>query len=416
MHVPRLPLVPRSLNAAGRWLARLGIRPGSLAPDALLRLARKRTGLSDFGDDHFREGLERLTDSLEREAGLSPLGRFIAQTDLVGHLANRLQLIDWHARYPEIGEIPIRQPIFIVGQGRTGTTILHELLALDPTNRVPLTWETDLPFPPPERAEYTTDPRIAQSQALIDRSESLIPDFKRMHRMGAEIPQECVRITAGDFRSAIFPAQWRVPSYTRWLIEEADMTSAYAYHRLTLQLLSWRCPGERWVLKSPGHLWCPEAVLAAYPDACLIQTHRDPIRILSSLSSLECVLRKMSSDEIEPGQIVAEWSDWLTTSYNRSVDFRKSGALPDSRVVDLQFREFITDPIPVVRRAYDHFGLEWFPETEERMREYLKANPSDRNGAHRHSLEGTGADLETERAKVERYQEYFDVPNEKPAA
>ena len=408
----RLPLIPRSLNTAGRALARVGIRPGNLTPRSLLEAARQQTGLADFGDDEFREALDRLTDSLESEAALSPLGRLIARKDLVSLMANRLRLVDWHHRFPEIGERPIRRPIFIVGQGRTGTTILHELLALDPANRVPQTWEVDLPFPPPERAHYADDPRIAQSQAQIDRSEDLIPDFKRMHRMGAQLPQECVRITAGDCKSAIFTAQWRVPSYTRWLLNEADHGSAYTLHKKTLQLLQWRCPGERWVLKSPGHLWCPETVLQAYPDACLIQTHRDPLRILSSLSSLESVLRKMSSDAIIPAEIASEWSEWLALSYDRSVDFREKANLPDSRVADLQFREFIADPISVIRQIYDRFGLELLPETETRMTEYLRANPSDRDGAHQHSLDQTDLNIEAERAKVKRYQEYFDVPPE----
>ena len=409
---PRLPLLPRSLNATGRILARIGIRPGNLGSRSLLEAARQQTGLADFGDDSFRQGLDRLVESLESEARLSAIGRFIARQDLVGHLSNRLQLVDWHRRYPEIGEVSIRRPIFIVGQGRTGTTILHELLALDPNNRVPLTWETDFPFPPPERAQYTSDPRIARSQSQIDRSESLIPDFKRMHRMGARIPQECVRITASDFKSAIFTATWRVPSYTRWLLDEADLGSAYALHRKTLQLLAWRCRGERWVLKSPGHLWCLDAVLDEYPDACFIQTHRDPLRILSSLASLEMVLRKMSSDANVPGEIAREWSDWLARSYDRSVDFRESGRIPDSRVVDLQFREFIADPISLVRKIYDRFDLELSPDTETRMRGYLRENPSDRDGAHKHRLEETGLDIEEERARVKRYQEYFDVPTE----
>jgi len=412
MHDPRLPLVPRSLNAAGRSLARIGIRPGNLSDRSLLEAARQKTGLADFGDDDFRQGLSRLVESLECEAELSALGRFIARQDLVGLLANRLQLVDWHRRHPDIGQVSIRRPIFIVGQGRTGTTILHELLALDPSNRVPLTWETDFPFPPPERAQYTSDPRIAQSQKQIDRSESLIPDFKRMHRMGAQVPQECVRITASDCKSAIFTATWRVPTYTRWLLDEADLTSTYALHRKTLQLLAWRCSGERWVLKSPGHLWCLDAVLAEYPDACLIQTHRDPLRILSSLSSLEMVLRKMSSDANVPVEIAREWSGWLARSYDRSVDFRASGRIPDSRVVDLQFREFISDPIPVIRKIYDRFDIELLPETETRMLSYLRENPSDRDGAHQHRLEATGLDIEEERAKVKRYQEYFDVPTE----
>jgi len=414
--VPRLPAIPRTLNALGRAAARLGIRPGSLDPDSLEAAAREQTGLSHFGEDPYRDGLDRLTNALEAEADLSALGRFITRGDLVRLLGNRLQLTDWHARNPEIGQRPVRSPIFIVGQGRTGTTILHELLALDPANRVPQTWEAEFPFPPPERAEYERDPRIAQSQAEIDRSESLIPDFKRMHRMGAQLPQECVRITAAAFKSAIFTAQWRIPSYTRWLLRDADMTSAYAYHRKTLQLLEWRCPGERWILKSPGHLWCPEAVLAAYPDARLIQTHRDPLRILSSLSSLEVVLRKLTSDAISSEEIAREWSEWLTLAYERSVNFREKANLPDSQVIDLQFQEFIADPLAVVRRIYERFDLELRPEIEERMRDYILNNPSDRDGAHQHRLEDTGLDIDEERAKVARYQKYFDVPTETASA
>jgi hypothetical protein len=408
----RLPLIPRVLNASGRALARVGIRPGTLTPPGLLDAARRRTGLEDFGGDEFREGLDRLVSSLETEAELSALGRMIARQDLVTLLGNRLQLVDWHGRHPELSERPIRRPIFIVGQGRTGTTILHELLALDPANRVPLTWEIEFPFPPPEAGRMDSDPRIAQSQSQIDRSESLIPDFKRMHRMGAQLPQECVRITASDCKSAIFAAQWRVPSYTRWLLDEADMRSAYALHRRMLQLLAWRHSGQRWVLKSPGHLWCLDSVLAAYPDALLVQTHRDPVRILSSLSSLETVLRKMSSDAIVPGAIAREWSGWLARAYDRSVDFREKTELPASRIIDVQFKDFIADPVLVVERIYQRFDLELRPEVKTRMNEYLRQNPSDRDGAHAHRLEDTGLDVEEERAKVARYQNYFDVPVE----
>lgn len=408
----RLPLIPRVLNASGRALARLGIRPGTLTPRGLLDAARRQSGLEDFGGDEFREGLDRLVASLEAEAELSALGRMIVRQDLVSVLANRLQLVDWHGRHPELAEQPVRRPIFIVGQGRTGTTILHELLALDPANRAPLTWEIEFPFPPPEPGRMESDPRIAQSQAQIDRSETLIPDFKRMHRMGAQLPQECVRITASDCKSAIFAAQWRVPSYTRWLLDEADMTSTYALHRRMLQLLGWRHPGQQWVLKSPGHLWCLDSVLAAYPDALLVQTHRDPVRILSSLSSLEAVLRKMSSDAIVPGAIAREWSDWLARAYDRSVDFREKTELPASRIIDVQFKDFVADPLPVVERIYERFDLELRPEVKMKMQEYLLQNPSDRDGAHAHRLEDTGLDFEEERAKVARYQDYFDVPVE----
>ncbi len=409
MEPPQLPIVPRSLNLLGRGLAVAGLRPGNLAVDSLLDAARRGTGLEDFGDAEFRPALELLTESLESEAALTLLGRFIARGDLVQHLEMRLQLVDWHARHPEIGEEPIGRPLFIVGQGRTGTTILHELLALDPDQRIPLTWETEFPFPPPERDHYEDDPRIARSQAQIDRSEDLIPDFKSRHRMGAQLPQECVRITARDFKSVIFGTQWRVPRYTRWMIHEARMASAYKLHRQTLQLLQWRCPGERWILKSPGHLWCLETVLEAYPDALFIQTHRDPLRVLSSLSSLEIVLRKMSSDDIAPVEIAREWSEWLATGYERSVDFRERAQLPESRVIDLQFHEFVSDPIASVKKIYDQFNWILRPEVESAMRNYVDNNPSDRDGQHAHRFEDTGLDPGEEREKVKRYQEYFDV-------
>lgn len=412
MKAPQLPLVPRSINFVGRQLGRVGVTPIRLDPERLHEAARQGTGLDDFGEPSYREGLLRLVRSLEEDAALSMLGRFIVRGELQQILERRLRLVDWHARHPEIGEGAIHRPIVIVGQGRTGTTILHELLSLDPDNRVPLTWEVDFPFPPPERASFESDPRIERSQQMLDQSERLIPDFKKMHRMGARLPQECVRITSIEFLSLIFTAQWRVTSYTDWVLHEADMAPAYQTHRRLLQLLQWRCPGERWVLKSPGHLWCLEDLMRAYPDACLVQTHRDPLRAASSLSSLEVTLRSMVSDEIEPQQIAREWANLMAVSYDRSVSFRESGALPDSRIVDLQFREFMADPVASVRRIYDQFGIELTAEVQQRMRDYVASNPSDRDGQHVHSFADTGLDLEEERSKVKRYQDYFDVASE----
>jgi hypothetical protein len=415
MEIPRLPLVPRLINLVGSGLAKAGLEPGGFDLDRLLARARRRAGLPDGALGDGAEAFERLVRSLHEDAALSTLGRFIAAGDLERVIANALRLDDWHARHPEIGRESVTRPIFIVGQGRTGTTILHELLMLDPANRIPLTWEADDPFPPPERASYRSDPRIAAAQQQIDRSESLIPDFKRIHRMGAELPQECVRLAASTGRSLIFPAQFRVTSYTEWLLDEAALAPAYRTHRRFLQLLQWRCPAERWVLKSPAHLWCLDALLDEYPDACLIQTHRDPIAILSSLTSLECVLRKMCSDAIVPREIAQEWSGWLVRAYQRSVEFRERGRLPASRIVDLHFDRFMRDPIANVREIYRHFELELRPEVEAAMRRYIESNPSDRDGRHRHRFEDTGLDLEQERAAVRRYTDYFDVTAEKRA-
>jgi hypothetical protein len=408
----KLPAPVRALNAVGGSLARLGVPLVKLDADSLLARAQNRTGLDDFGAPTFAAGLERLIESLESDARLSTLGRIIARTELVAALENRLGIESWRKRHPEIAAIAIERPIFIVGMPRTGTSILHELLATDAQLRVPMSWEVERPCPPPREETYTTDTRIAEVQRQLDRSESLIPDFKRMHPMGAELPQECVRITACEFASMIFQTTYRVPSYARWLHESADLAPAYAWHRRFLQHLWWRCPRTRWLLKSPGHLWSLERLLAEYPDACLIQTHRDPLRIIASLTSLVAVLRSMASDEIDGVEIAREWAEHVRTGLERSVAARSSGVVGDDRVIDIQFRAFMADPIACVRAIYDRFGLEFRPEAERRMREFLAVNPDDKHGRHAYRFADTGLDLGEQRALARPYQEFFDVPSE----
>ena len=384
----------------------------ALEPEALVAEARRRVRLERFENESFHEGLGRLTASLSREAGLSAFGRFIACGEILRNLEVGLQLTDWHTRNPEVGRQAIARPLVIVGMGRTGTTILHELLALDPANRVPLWWEVDMPFPPPERATFTTDPRIAEVEAQLAQIETRMPDLKRIHRMGATLPQECIRLTAVDFKSAGLSTAYGVPSYTEWLLCEADMTSAYRLHRRFLQLLQWRNPRERWVLKSPGHLWCLEALIRAYPDARLVQTHRDPLEALSSVASMATVVRRMASETVDPNAVAREWSRWMQLACDRSVDFRERSEARNVPIVDVHFDAFMADPVAQVRRIYARFDLELRSDVAQRMREYVERNPSDRDGRHAHRFEDTGLDLTAERAKVRRYQEYFDVASE----
>src|SRR5262245_15047904 len=184
LEAPRLPPLVRTANALLRPLARV-LPPLSLAPARLVAEAERRTGLKDFGDeDHWRSGLASFCAAAESEAALTPLGRTIARGTLLAALENRLHMTDWRRRHPEIDAERIERPVIVIGMGRTGTTILHDLLARDPGNRVPLTWEVDAPCPPPEREGRESDPRIAASDARLARTDSLIPGFKSMHPMG----------------------------------------------------------------------------------------------------------------------------------------------------------------------------------------------------------------------------------------
>jgi hypothetical protein len=414
---PTLPLGARLLNGLGSTASRIGVPVFPLREDALLERAARNTGLTDFGPDTFRVGLGKLVDSLNEEARLTTIGRMIARQEIVMALENRLGVVDWHRRHAEIARQPIERPVIVIGMGRTGTTILHHLLGFDPGARVPQTWEVDRPCPPPETATYESDARIAQVQATIDRSESLVPDFKKIHPMGATLAQECVRITAMEFTSLISSVSFRVPSYTRWVTEEADAAPGYRMHRRMLQLLQWRCPGAagpptRWFLKSPGHLWALPQLLAEYPDALLIQTHRDPLKVLSSLISLQVTLRKMASDDVDATDIAREWARLNAQAFSVAMNARKSGLIDPARVVDVHFGDLVARPFQTIEGIYEKFGLPFSDEARSRMAAHLADNPSDKHGRHEHRFEDLGLDLDAERARVAQYQEYFGVPSE----
>jgi len=379
--------------------------------EELCEAAAAQTALTDFGSPTFRDGLERLLDGLRNEARLNEIGQMIAPAGLGSYLVNRLQVVDWHNRYPEIAKGDIVAPIILIGMGRTGTTILHDLLGQDPHNRIPRTWEADQPCPPPETATYDDDPRISTVQEGIDMAHAVRPELRAMHPMGARLGQECIRFTGCEFASLIFGSQYRLPSYLHWVTDAADMGPTYRWHRSFLQLLQWRNPG-RWMLKSGAHLWALPALMAEYPDAVLVQTHRDPIRIVASLSSLFASIRSTSSDEAALTDVAAEWAPPIADALERSVDARLDGTIPVGRVLDIPFARYMRDPVGVVRSIYDHVDRELRPEVEERIRVFLAENPRDKYGLHHYSFDETGLDRGELRDRTRRYREYFDVEQE----
>jgi hypothetical protein len=410
--VIQLPFPVRLFNAAAspfaRWLL-------PLAPERLIATARREAGSSgprDLGDDGYRVGLDKLCRSLDEEAGLTPLGRTIARRELIRWLRNRIEMERWRREHPEIAKEVIEKPLFVVGMGRTGTTILHDLLAEDPDNRVPHSWELAVPYPPPEREHADDDPRIAALDAELSGVDRLMPEFKKMHPMGARLPQECVAITSHEFASMVHQTAYGVPSYARWLQDEADLGPVYAAHRRFLQFLQWRWPAKRWMLKSPGHLWALGPLLDEYPDARLVQTHRDPLRVVASLASLVETLRGMTSWKVDRKAIAREWMEEIAPALDRSVDARQNGSIPAGRIVDFKFRDLLRDPFGGIRRIYQHFDLEFTPAAEANMRRHLAENPSDKHGAHKYRFADTGIDVGEARESFRRYVEYFDVPEE----
>lgn len=381
-------------------------------PELLIEKSCDETGLDDFGDSAtWRDGLDRVCDGLaSSEARLNALGVEIALMDIDRALTSRLRIVDWRRSHPEVAAAPVERPIFIVGQPRTGTTILFDLLAQDPALRPPLTWEVDNPFPVPQPETYDTDPRIAATQAALEMSEQIVPGLLTHHPMGALVGQECVRIVAGEFCSMIFPTQYRMPHYYRWLMYEADHRPAYRYHRTFLQHLQSGVSGQ-WLLKSPAHLWQLDALLAEYPDALIVQTHRDPVTVISSISALIHHLRRMASDESTIADCAAQSREQIVAGLEHAMTMRDSGVLPEDQVVDVHFRDFMRDPFATIRKLYGRLGRELSPIAEQRMREHLAAHPGD-HGGNRYRWADTGLDESAVREQVRAYQQRYDVPDE----
>jgi len=381
--------------------------------DRLVAEAIERAGADDFGEDTWQEGFDLLVDGFESESNLNDVGIEIATTDLVNNLANRLGILDWCRAHPEIAQAGVEHPIVIVGQPRTGTTILYDLLALDPSLRAPLTWEVDRPLPPPETATYDSDPRIAEVDATLAMVDALMPGFTSFHPMGATLAQECVRITAGDFRSMIFPIQFRLRTYNRWLLHDADLAPAYRWHRVFLQHLQSRHAAQQWLLKSPAHLWHLDDLAGEYPDAIVVQTHRDPLKVIASTSALATHLRRMASDEPDIVEIAADYADDIFVGLDRGMDARDRGVIPKDRIVDVQFAAFVADPIATVRAIYVALGRELDDFTEQRMRRFLDNNPGDGGGGGtRYRFADTRLDADALRERASAYQDYFDVESE----
>lgn len=396
------PRAVRVINTAGGLASRLGLSP-SLDEGGLVDAARKRTGLEDLGDDGFRQGLGVLLRSLDGEAQLTTLGRIAARSRIVGLLETRLRLVDRVRRDPSVGEEVIDRPVFVLGLPRTGTTVLYGMLAADPAMRSPASWEVARPFPPPVAEDPT---RIAAMDKDFDRFRRIAPTIDHIHPMGARLPQECLALQAPEFASYEFVTAFPVPAYWAYL-READLVPAYRFEKLFLQHLQSARRGSHWILKTPGHLMWLDALLEVFPDALLVQTHRNPTQVLASVSSLMSAMRSSVSDAVDPRAIGREQLDAWTWGMERTMAVRDR--LPEGRVVDVRYEDTVADPVGTVRRVYEHFDLDFTPAVETGVQDYLAANPRDKHGSHRYTLEEFGLDRDEVDAAFAAYRARFGV-------
>jgi hypothetical protein len=404
----------RLLNWAGTTLRRGGLPLADLTEESLLSAAQRRTRLSDWGNESFRIPLRILLESLEKEANLNFVGRSLLRQYCIHLLVNRLRLQEDFKRHPEILQVPIQRPLFILGLPRTGTTLLHNLLSQDPSSRWLHLWELNSPSPPPEPETHETDPRIEAAKKVVNRLKFLAPKhsaaFSAVHYLNPEGPEECNQLFEHEFASILFELRANVATYSAWL-ETQDMVTPYRFYRQQLQLLGWHWSGDHWVLKAPAHLLLNlDALLAVFPDACIVQTHRDPLKILPSACSLYAMSRGIYTDRVDLRAISEHVLNRLANGLERGMQVRES-ALAE-QFYDVNYSTLVQDPIGTVRQLYEYFGYKFSPRMEENLNRWISENPQHKHGIHRYSLEQFGLEPEVVNRRFVNYRQRFNISAE----
>lgn len=404
---PYRPRLIAFLNWLGRLLEKIGLRP-VLTEESLLAAARRKAGLQDFGDESFRPALQILLTALEQESRLHPFGRFIMRTRMVDMLVVRLRAQHLFTQHPNILKLEIQAPIVIAGLQRTGTTMLHRLLASDPDTRALLSWEAISPVPDPAQKTGKPDRRIKAAKLAEKALAYLAPEFFAIHPVEATAPEEDILLMDFTFMSTVAEAMVRVPTYADWLAQQ-DMEPVYRYVKSLLQLLQWQRPGKRWVLKTPAHLAHLDVLLTVFPDAKIIQTHRDPAKTAGSFSSMVTHGYGVFSDTVDAHEVAAHWNRKNADMVKMAMRVREQHP---QAFLDVSYYDVLKDPMAQVRRIYAFAGIELTEKAAVAMDASLKINVQNRHGVHRYQLEDFGLSKQQIYRDFSAYRERFKIPEE----
>jgi Sulfotransferase family len=382
-----------------------------LEPDALMEAATAKTGLSDFGDDGFREPLAVLCTALRTEAGLSGPGVVSNHALLVQLLSNRLLIQDLLRRHPEIHDVRIEAPIIVCGLPRTGTTHLHNLMAADPALRSLPYWESLEPVPPESEqpAPGEPDPRIARTEVALEFVNTSMPYFKRMHEMTVDHVHEEIQLLAIDFSTMLFETTSAMPSWRDYYLAH-DQTPHYEYMRTVLKVLQWLRGGERWVLKSPQHIEQFPVLRKTFPDATFVVTHRDPVSVTTSVATMITYTARLSHERVDPKYIGGYWADRIERMLRACADERD--VLPADQSIDVPFDEFMADDVAMVERIYDLAGQPMTAGARAAMQEFMDDHPRGKFGGIVYDLADFGLDPAERREALRFYTDRFGVTQE----
>jgi hypothetical protein len=372
--------------------------------DELVTRAKSETGLDDFGGDSWRDGLEVLLNSALTEAHLNAIGEQMFYGSLVRPLVNRLRIEDWYARHSEIDDEEVYVELLGVGFPRTGSTALAALLGEDTAVRSLRMWEASSPCPPPGVSPDDDAARIAAARATMAAQDQMAPRMKAMLPQSATGPLEDHDMMCLEFKAQVFLTTAWLPTYADWFLE-CDMEPMYRYERRVLKLLQWKCPPNRWQLKSPTHTLFLDAFEKVFPETRFVMTHRDPSKVLPSVADIYFILLQMGNDDIDPVQVGALNMEQWGAALDRVLAYRDDGR--DGKFYDIGFTAFQADPIAEIRGLYAWLGREFTDETEQRMEAWRADNP--REGTHEYDSADFGLSEQRLAERFGAYRGRFDA-------
>ena len=391
--------------------ARRPFDPDLLMAEALVSQGRRPDDRTALGDDDFIEPLTLFCHGLEHEADLNLMGRWMSRRMILRLLEVRIQINDYLAADPGTLDEPISQPVFVIGAPRTGTTVMHGLLAQDPAHRAPEGWELLRPVPPPhpDPDVRAADPRIALAGAELVMPQTVASGMLAIHEYSGRMYKECLSAMSLEFRSEEMISRTHVPAYQAWY-DTADLRPAYRTYRKVLQILQRRMPARRWVLKSPAHLQGLPALLEVFHDARFVITHRDPAAILPSVTSLIATMRWAHSDRVDFAAIGRYHLELYSRSLDALIDLIDSGRLPADRTAEVPHQLVSTAKMAAAQSVYAQLDMALSPAAEAAMAAHVAATPPGRHGEHRYEFEDLGLARTEVRARFARYIERFGIP------
>ena len=370
----------------------------------LLAEASAATGLSNFGAGDFKEGLQKLIDTYTSN-GFDERGVKRNRKRLLKLLQVRLKIEAAWQQHPEIRDVKIKAPMLLTGLPRTGTSALLNLLAQDPAARPLKLWEGMSPDPLPNNPPEAEDPRYVQLKTFYEEAHKKNPNFDKIHFTSADTPEECIHLLNHTFQDVQFGVETMMEPYGLWF-QQQDHLPSYRYYADILRMLQWQRHGERWLLKTPAHLWALDCLVKLFPDCSIVITHRNPLECVTSYASMmESMLIGREFDRKQFGAVVMEY---LARKVEASL--RQREKIDPARIIDVQFNDFIADGVGTVKRIYQHFQMPMSTAVEQSFQRYADAHPMGKHGKHDYRLEEYGLSEQQIRERFAFYIERFQVP------